>query len=145
LILANQNTKRKDEELAEARRALESANRSLEVRTEDARLDQMEIREIGEECAELRRGLAASQQRERDAVDLLERFADTYGDVPLPSVTGPKLWRDFYEFSGDHMILTDEGWEPGSAKQSYIDEGYEDFIHDEVNSPSLRALPEGKP
>jgi hypothetical protein len=75
---------------------------------------------------------------------LLDRFVEVYGEVPLRgSMIGPgvKLWRDYYEWTGEHMILTDEGWEPGEVKQSYVDmaeaEGLplSSFIQDEVNAP----------
>lgn len=70
---------------------------------------------------------------------LLERFVELYGETPLSGsmiAPGRKLWRDYYEFMGDHMILTDEGWEPGSAKRSYLDEVGSDAILDEVNCPA---------
>lgn len=76
------------------------------------------------------------------ALDLLGRFAELYGEVPLLGSMvdqGRKLWRDFYEYTGDHMILTDEGWEPGEVKQSYIDEVGPEAIQDEVNAPSAQS------
>jgi hypothetical protein len=74
------------------------------------------------------------------AIDLLRRFAEVYGEVPLEGAMvepGVELWHDYLEFSGDHMILTDEGWEPGEVKQSYLDaaDGDESVILDEVNAP----------
>jgi hypothetical protein len=81
---------------------------------------------------------------------LLERFVELYGEVPLEGSMinpGMKLWRDYYVFSGDHMILTEDGWEPGSVRQSYIEmanlEGLPitDFILDEVNPPSSPSMP----
>lgn len=77
-------------------------------------------------------------------LSLLQRFADMYGDVPLSgemSDIGMKLWRDYYEFMGIHVIRTDEGWESGEAKEHYVQlckkEGtrVEDCILDEVNAP----------
>lgn len=79
-----------------------------------------------------------------NAINLLQRFADMYGDVPLSgemSNIGVKLWRDYYEFMGIHMIRTDEGWDYGEAKEHYIQlckkDGtrVEDCILDEVNAP----------
>jgi hypothetical protein len=70
------------------------------------------------------------------AADLLDRFVDMYGEVPMSSsmVEGdPNLWYDYYKYSGQHMILTDEGWEPGESLESYmegLDEGQS--IHDLV-------------
>lgn len=76
------------------------------------------------------------------ALDLLDRFAELYGEVPLVGSMikpGRKLWRDFYEHTGDHMILTDDGWEPGEVKQLYIDEVGPEAIQDEVNTPSAQS------
>lgn len=76
------------------------------------------------------------------ALDLLDRFAELYGEVPLVGSMikpGHKLWRDFYKHTGDHMILTDEGWEPGAVKQSYIDEVGPEAIQDEVNATSAQS------
>ncbi|HXF12252.1 MAG TPA: hypothetical protein VN517_03805 [Terriglobales bacterium] len=68
---------------------------------------------------------------------LLDRFVELYGEVPLAGTMiapGHQLWRDYYEFCGDHMIRTDEGWEPGEVKQPYMDSD-PDAILDEVNAP----------
>lgn len=78
------------------------------------------------------------------AEDILERFVYLYGEVSLEGSMiqpGLKLWKDYYEYSGSHMILTDEGGESGDSKPSYVEladgEGQllSDFILDEVNSP----------
>lgn len=50
-------------------------------------------------------------------------------------------WKRYFLYSGDHMILTEEGWEPGEGKESYIEQAKEDemdlseVIFDEVNAP----------
>lgn len=89
--------------------------------------------------------LTNEQKQIAQLTNLLDRFVAVYGEVPLEGemiAPGLKLWHDYYEWSGDHMILTDEGWETGEAKQSYVDlakdEGQvlSDFILDEVNTPS---------
>jgi hypothetical protein len=70
--------------------------------------------------------------------DLLDRFVEVYGEVPLRGSMqepGMQLWRDYYAWTGDHMILSDEGWEPGEVKQSYLNEYGPDAILDEVNAP----------
>ena len=75
------------------------------------------------------------------AMELLERFVNLYGETPLEGSMIPeglKLWRDYWIYSGQHMILTDEGWEPGEALESYVDsldegEKIGAVIHDEVN------------
>lgn len=74
------------------------------------------------------------------ATRLLNRIVGQIGDVPIHD---PTWWREYYLFSGEHMICSDEGWEPGDSKQSYIDlaesEGVRlsSFIIDEVNAPAL--------
>jgi hypothetical protein len=70
------------------------------------------------------------------AMDLLERV-DKNETLP-PDAT---WYRDYYVLTGEHMILTDEGWCPGMEKQALIDEYLEDgeatdtLILDEVNAP----------
>lgn len=52
---------------------------------------------------------------------------------------GMKLWRDYWIHSGQHMILTDEGWEPADdVLDSYAEEladgqSLSDVVRDEVN------------
>lgn len=52
---------------------------------------------------------------------------------------GLKLWRDYWIYTRQHMILTDEGWEPGEALASYAalarEEGLSlaDMVRDGVN------------
>lgn len=52
---------------------------------------------------------------------------------------GLVLWRDYWKYSGQHMILTDDGWEPADiALPIYaenLDDGEDlsDVIQDEVN------------
>lgn len=75
------------------------------------------------------------------ATELLERFVDLYGEVPLAGSmidSGMTLWRDYWRYSGQHMILSDEGWESGDTLDSYfemLDEGESitNLIHDEIN------------
>jgi hypothetical protein len=64
---------------------------------------------------------------------LLGRAADLLDDVPTQG--DPTFWQDFYTHTGQHMICTNEGWEPGEAKQSYIDAGHGAEILFEVNAP----------
>lgn len=76
------------------------------------------------------------------ATELLEGFVDLYGEVGLRGSMiepGMKLWREYWIYSGQHMILTDEGWENADdTLESYmesLDEGQpvSDVVHDEVN------------
>lgn len=73
---------------------------------------------------------------------LLKRFADACTDRKLHDET---LWKDYFQYTGQHMILTDEGWYGGEMKQSYIDEiangnwgdaTLDEFVFDEINAPS---------
>ena len=75
------------------------------------------------------------------AMGLLERAANSLVDSPLQD---RDWWKNYYQLTGKHMILTEEGWEDGSAKQTYIDslepnEGIADVILDEVNAPKNRG------
>lgn len=72
------------------------------------------------------------------ATDLLDRIVASIEDRPAGDI---QWWRDYYLFSGQHMILTDEGWEDGGSKQSYLDMDaehpeYGASILDEVNAPN---------
>jgi len=43
------------------------------------------------------------------------------------------FFKRYYLLTGEHMILTDEGWTEGSMKEEFIRDEYE--ILDEVNPP----------
>ena len=81
----------------------------------------------------------AAESRLRIATDLLDRIVACVEDHPISDTS---WWRDYYLFTGQHMILTDEGWEDGSSKQSYLDmeaehpEYAENSILEEVNAPT---------
>lgn len=64
--------------------------------------------------------------------NLLKRAAQKLGDNPPDS----EWFRDFYLITGEHMVLTEEGWQAGAEKQSLIDEYGADYIQDEVNVPT---------
>ena len=63
------------------------------------------------------------------AMDLLERVA-----VYIERSPDTNWWRDYFLLTGDHMICTDEGWQPGEAKASLIGEYGDDYILEEVNA-----------
>jgi hypothetical protein len=76
------------------------------------------------------------------ATKLLERFVEVYAETALVGSEiqpGMKLWRDYYLYTGQHMVLTDEGWEPADdVLDSYADElaagqSLSDVVRDEVN------------
>ena len=76
------------------------------------------------------------------ATDLLKRAANRLAGDRAPDET---WWPDLFELTGEHMILTDEGWQPGSEKQSYLDDhakhpGWSDPILDEVNAPTAPSV-----
>ncbi len=77
---------------------------------------------------------------EVQALKLLERATALLEDVPCKS--DPTFWHDYLLFTGNHMICTEEGWEPGDAKGIYEQMAKEngvplsDFIIDEVNAPA---------
>jgi hypothetical protein len=54
------------------------------------------------------------KEKLKKALDLLERaVAD---EIRAPD---PQWFRDYFLLTGQHMILTDEGWEDGSSKPAY--------------------------
>ena len=74
-------------------------------------------------------------------LSLVRRFAELYDQSPISDSQieeGRKLWRDYYVLIGQHMILTDEGWEDGTSKAAYLEsaDGDEGVILDEVNAPA---------
>jgi hypothetical protein len=78
------------------------------------------------------------------AMDLLTRAADYFSeDAP-----DREWFHDLYLLTGEHMILTDEGWCSADCKESllkdYPHEKYDNIILDEVNAPS-GVLAGGKP
>lgn len=84
-------------------------------------------------------------QHGKKAVELLERFAALYGETPLEGSMidpGMELWREYWQWTGKHMIRTDEGWEEGTVKPELVklakDEGepLDSYILEEINAPA---------
>lgn len=75
-----------------------------------------------------------TEEKLEKAMSLLERAADRLSDDTSPDV---EWWTDWFELTGEHMILTDEGWEPGSIKAELIEEYGFEAILDEVNAPEV--------
>ena len=80
------------------------------------------------------------------AMGLLDRAMELLCDAPVTN--DPNLWRDYYAFTGEHVILTDEGWDSGDNKQAYIEQAerdgipLSDLILGELNTPlAVPALP----
>jgi hypothetical protein len=78
-----------------------------------------------------------TEKKLETALDLLNRAASRLADESAPD---PTWWPNLFALTGEHMILTDEGWESGDSKQSYIDglrsgESINDVILGEINAP----------
>jgi hypothetical protein len=69
-------------------------------------------------------------ERLEEAEKLLTRVGESEVEAPDPTWT-----HDYYLFTGQWMLLTDEGWEPGELKAELINEYGADAILDEVNAP----------
>jgi len=68
------------------------------------------------------------------AADLLRRFAELYGEVRMRGASvAPcvQLWREFYQWTGEHYVLTDEGWMPAADHVAGSEE-----VLEEVNAPA---------
>jgi hypothetical protein len=65
------------------------------------------------------------------ATELLKRIADKTEEGPTGD---PQWWREYFLFTGQHMILIEEGWTSADCKDSLADEEVE--ILDEVNAPA---------
>lgn len=71
-------------------------------------------------------------QKFRRAMQILDSLTEIM-DEHAPD---PGWWREYFTLSGQHMVLTDEGWEPGD-----IERDPEVEIHDEVNAPATFTEP----
>lgn len=69
------------------------------------------------------------EERNTKAMDLLERV------LPMLEHSAPdKTWfKDFFALTGEHAILTDEGWQTDVTRDDFEN----DEILDEVNAPAL--------
>jgi hypothetical protein len=74
-------------------------------------------------------------QRLEKAMNLLGRVQE----IEMDDVT---WYRELYELNGEHMVLTEDGWDFGGFKQRYIEDndGDASVILDEVNAPSDDAV-----
>jgi hypothetical protein len=64
------------------------------------------------------------------ASQLLENLVE-FVDEEAPD---PFWWRDYFVLTGEHMVLTEEGWEPGECKAAYLDDDPKWEPLDEVNA-----------
>lgn len=64
-----------------------------------------------------------------DAKKLLKRACDLLDESDTSA--DRVFWRDYYAYTGQHMIQTDEGWAPGAERITYDDAD----ILCEVNGP----------
>jgi hypothetical protein len=73
------------------------------------------------------------------AVDLLDRAVQLISDPSKTRDEDPTFWRDYFAFSGLHMICIEEGrWESGESKAQLIEDYGIECILDEVNPPEER-------
>lgn len=76
-------------------------------------------------------------------LDLLQRAADNMED----RAPDARWLEEYFGLTGEHMILTDEGWEPGEVKPTYQEQalaaGETDanaYIYREVNAARAVSL-----
>ncbi len=77
--------------------------------------------------------LTAAQQKLAKAMDLLDRASSRFEDATPPDAT---WYKELFLLTGEHMILTEEGWAGGESKASQLEECGEESILDEVNAPA---------
>lgn len=65
------------------------------------------------------------------ALDLLERAGERFEETPPDAF----WWENYFQLTGQHMILTDEGWQDGRQRSEISLEYGEDAILKEVNAP----------
>lgn len=65
------------------------------------------------------------------AMTALEHLLDMV-DEEAPDA---EWWPDYYKLTGQHMILTEEGWEPGEHAKYYLESDPKWEPLDEVNQP----------
>ena len=70
-------------------------------------------------------------ERLAKAMNLLSRAGELFED----SAPDTAWWRDYFLLAGEHMVCTEEGWEPGSAKAELVADYGPGHILDEVNAP----------
>ncbi len=76
------------------------------------------------------------EQKFNRAMTVLEHLGELFEHAP-----DPDWWRDFHLLTGQHMILGEEGWEPGECKAAYLAEDPEWEPLDEINIPALSPTP----
>jgi hypothetical protein len=64
------------------------------------------------------------------AMNLLDRAAEAHEAAP-----DAQWFKEYFLLGGQHMILTDEGWESGEAKEYYLADDPDWEPLDEVNAP----------
>lgn len=80
-----------------------------------------------------------AEHKLEEVMSLLHRAAE-YMESQAPD---EMWWREYFLLTGEHMILTDEGWESASVKESYEREAAEHGESwkplDEVNAPDSQV------
>lgn len=72
------------------------------------------------------------KQKYELAMDLLERATNMMEDAMPDAAWGEQ----YFGLTGEHMLLTEEGWEPGDVKYTYDE--YPDAILLELNAPKTK-------
>lgn len=81
-------------------------------------------------------GLNELKRKLGKTMDLL-RQAGEYLEEHPPTRT---WWKEYLELTGEHWVLTEEGWEPGYVVSSYKEEDPEWKPLDEINAPRRREF-----
>lgn len=68
-----------------------------------------------------------TEQKLEAALGLLERALPQFEH----NAPDPKWFKEYFALTGAHMVLTEEGWEPGDAREAY----QPGEVLDEVNAP----------
>jgi len=89
----------------------------------------------GDEGGEEKESDMTTDEKLAKAMDLLERAHDRFADDE--SAPDARWFRDYFGLTGDHAVLTEDGWSLGSEKADLVSMGVE--ILDEVNAPPAAA------
>ena len=69
------------------------------------------------------------------ALELLSEVENA--EQPAPNET---WYPRYFRLTGEHRILTEEGWQPGEVKASVLADWGEEAVLDEVNAPASAIL-----
>lgn len=78
--------------------------------------------------------MLTSEQKLEKAMVLLRRTGELFTDCAPDN----NWWRDYFEITGEHMILVDETWETPEIMADYLAEDPDFEPDDEINAPQLK-------